>query len=394
MVQRRPPKGPAPKGKKIQWVARWRDETRAEQSETFTTEAAAKRYENKMKEQVSSGTYVDPKKQEVLVGTLAQEWVDMTTHAGTRDNRRHLLNNLGKLENMPSGAVRKSHVVAWVKTLQDGRPWYNGKPLADSTIRVRLGQLQTLLQIAVDDEILPKNHATAVKKSLPAKLRPVTERQVPSVDEINSLIDTARKGGRVAGTTDKMHYLPPSEWLAQCIIIASETGLRVGEIAGLNGSDLDIENGTLHVQRQCPNRVGEDGPLKTESSDRYVPVSPALMRDLKRWIRGDDDRIVAGATGRGVSSPMVSSAVAKVRKIAGVSEQISMHGMRHFYATSLLAAGESLQTVAALLGHDQLSTTDRIYNHFLPGHLTAAQRSVHALAGSLRDGRGELRSVS
>ncbi|MGO1992244.1 MAG: tyrosine-type recombinase/integrase [Corynebacterium sp.] len=394
MVQRRPPKGPAPKGKKIQWVARWRDLARAEQSETFTTEAAAKRYENKMKEQVASGTYVDPKKQEVLVGTLAQDWVDMTTHEGTKSTRRHLLNNLGNLEKMPSGSVRKSHVVAWVKTLQRGRPWANGKPLADSTIRVRLGQLQTLLQIAVDDEILPKNHATAVKRSLPAKLRPITERQVPTVNEINALIDVARIGGRVKGTTDKMHYLPPSEWLAQCVTIASETGLRIGEIAGLNGGDLDVQRGTLHVQRQCPSRVGEDGPLKTESSDRFVPIPPALMRDLRRWIRGDDDRIVAGPTGRGVSSPMISSAVAKLRKIAGVGDQISMHGMRHFYATSLLTAGESLQTVAALLGHDQISTTDRIYNHFLPGHLTAAQRSVQALAGSLRDGRGELRSVS
>ncbi len=71
-----------------------------------------------------------------------------------------------------------------------------------------------------------------------------------------------------------------------------------------------------------------------------------------------------------------------------------MHRMRHFYATSLIAAGESLQTVAALLGHDQISTTDRTYAHFLPSHLQASRSAVGALAVSLRDGRGELRSVS
>ncbi len=70
-----------------------------------------------------------------------------------------------------------------------------------------------------------------------------------------------------------------------------------------------------------------------------------------------------------------------------------MHGMRHFYATSLLSGGESLQTVAALLGHDQISTTDRIYCHFLPSHLQASRSAVQALAGYLRDGRGGLRSV-
>ena len=394
MVQRRPRTGKPKNGQPVQWIARWRDLAKEEQSETFATKKEAKTYEDKMKADVASGAYVDPKKQEVLVRTLAQEWVDMTTHEGTKHTRQHLLDNLGKLGKMPAGAVRKSHVVAWVRTLQTGRPWAGGKPLADSTIRVRLGQLQTLLQIAVDDEILPKNHVSAARRTLPQKLKPVTEKQVPSIDQINLLIDTARAGGRVEGTTGKAHYLPPSEWLAQCIIIASETGLRIGEVAGLNGGDLDVEQGTLWVQRQCPQRVGVDGPLKTEASDRLVPVSSALLRDLKRWRRGDDDRLVAGATGRGVSSPMISSAMSKLRRIAGIDEEISMHGMRHFYATSLIASGEPLQTVAALLGHDQISTTDRIYSHFLPSHLQSSRSAVQALAGYLRDGRGELRSVS
>ncbi|MGN0096434.1 MAG: tyrosine-type recombinase/integrase [Corynebacterium sp.] len=394
MVQRRPRTGKPKNGKAVQWVARWRDAAKEEQSETFSTEKAAKRFENKMKADVAAGIYVDPKKQEVLVRVLAQEWVEMTTHPGTKGTRKNLLDNLGKLGKMPAGSVRKSHVLAWVKTLQTGRPWADNKPLSDTTVRVRLAQLQTLLQIAVDDEILPKNHVTAARKNLPQKLKPVTEKQVPSIDEINLLIETARTGGRVDGTTAKTHYLPPSDWLAQCIIISSETGLRIGEVAGLNGGDLDINDGTLWVQRQCPNRVGVDGPLKTESSDRYVPVSPALLRDLRRWRRGNDDRLVAGATGRGVSSPMISSAMAKLRRIAGVDDAISMHGMRHFYATSLLAGGESLQTVSALLGHDQISTTDRVYAHFLPSHLQASRAAVKSLAGSLRDGRGELRSVS
>lgn len=394
MVQRRPRTGKPKNGKAVQWVARWRDAAKEEQSETFSTEKAAKLFENKMKADVAAGIYIDPKKQEVLVEVLAQEWVELTTHPGTKGTRKNLLDNLGKLGKMPAGSVRKSHILAWVKTLQTGRPWADNKPLSDTTVRVRLAQLQTLLQIAVDDEILPKNHVTAARKNLPQKLKPVTEKQVPSIDEINLLIETARKGGRVEGTTAKTHYLPPSEWLAQCIIISSETGLRIGEVAGLNGGDLDVDDGTLWVQRQCPNRVGVDGPLKTESSDRYVPVSPALLRDLKRWRRGDDDRLVAGATGRGVSSPMISSAMAKLRRIAGVDDAISMHGMRHFYATSLLAGGESLQTVSALLGHDQISTTDRVYAHFLPSHLQASRAAVKSLAGSLRDGRGELRSVS
>ena len=57
--------------------------------------------------------------------------------------------------------------------------------------------------------------------------------------------------------------------------------------------------------------------------------------------------------------------------MAGVSEKITFHGCRHFDATSLLQGGELLHTVAALLGHDEISTTDRVYAHFQPGRFDA-----------------------
>lgn len=313
--------------------------------------------------------------------------------AGTKATRRNLVENLGDLADVPLGALRPSHITTWVGLLRAGRPWADGRPLSDFTIRVRLGQLQSVMQIAVDNNMLAKNPVRIARRGLSSQLHQVDEREVPTVGQINRLIEVARAGGRVPDRDGHGSTLPASEWLAQCLIISSETGLRAGEVAGLLGEDLELDGLLVHVQRQCPARVDELTGLKTAASDRWVPISAALGRDLRRWMRGPDDRLVAGPKGRGVSSPMISSTVAKCRKVAGVPESISAHGMRHFFATSLLAGGEPLQTVSALLGHDSISTTGAIYSHFLTDHLEASRSAVRSLAGSLRDGRGELRVV-
>jgi|GEM_PF-818152 len=397
-VQRRPKQGKDSQGN-VKWVVRYRDRAGKEHSKTFSSAEykkaaeAAKSFDATMRDQLRRGTWIDPDDGKKTVREVTESWVETAVKAGTKDTRRHLLANLGDLADIALGALRPSHVTAWVGVLRTGRPWAKGRPLSDSTIRVRLGQLQAVMQIAVDDDMLAKNPVRVARRGLGSRLHQVDEREVPTVDQINRLIEVARAGGRVPGVEGHGSTLAPSEWLAQCLIISSETGLRIGEVAGLIGEDVDLDDKLLHVQRQCPARVDELTGLKSSASDRFVPISSALVRDLRRWMRGREDRVVAGPTGRGVSSPMISSTVAKCRKIAGVPEAISAHGTRHFFATSLLAAGEPLQTVSSLLGHDSISTTGAVYSHFLPDHLEASRAAVKFLAGSLRDGRGELRVV-
>lgn len=78
-----------------------------------------------------------------------------------------------------------------------------------------------------------------------------------------------------------------------------------------------------------------------------------------------------------------SSPVARLRKIAGVSEQILKHGMRHFYGTT--DCWRFTTDRRSPPSYDRLAATGPIYKRFLPAQLTAAQHSVQALVGSLRD---------
>ncbi|MDN5587406.1 MAG: site-specific integrase [Brevibacterium sp.] len=396
MVQRRPRTGKPKNGKPVAWVARWYGPDGETKSLSFHSRKDAKLHEDKMKADVAKGVYVNPQDLETTIKELAEQWMEQAVARGTRSNRKSLIDNLGALANVPIGGLRKSHVTSWIATLRRGRPWADNQPYADSTISLRVGQLSTVVQQAVDDDLIVKNPVKLARKGMANKLKSVQERQVPTPVQINMLIDAARRGGVATYTVngvEKEDRLPPSEWLARCIILASETGLRIGEVAGLEGHDIDFDRMRIHVARQCPHKVGVDGPLKNASSDRYVPISRELARDLKRWMREPQDRVIAGARGDGVSSPVISASMTAARRVAGIEAPISMHGMRHAYATALLGGGQPLHAVSALLGHDEIATTDRIYSHFLPGHLEGSRAAIGALAGSLRDGRGGLRVV-
>ncbi|WP_084680600.1 tyrosine-type recombinase/integrase [Corynebacterium terpenotabidum] len=80
--------------------------------------------------------------------------------------------------------------------------------------------------------------------------------------------------------------------------------------------------------------------------------------------------------------------------MAGVPAAINFHGLRHFYATQLLASSVPPLTASPLLGHGNLAVTAKAYVHWMPDQMDDARGALRALAGSLRDGVPALRVVS
>lgn len=401
-VQRRPPRGTKlKKGQRPKWVVRYRPYPGAkEKSVTFSyakydaPEEAANTYYAQVVTDLNKGTWIDPKDQKITVGELVREWQDSADRPGTHRQRKMLVDNLGALDNIPIASVRASHIKTWMSTLRRGRPWANGATLAESTIDNKFGQLRSIFANAVDDGLLavnPMKHST-VKRAKPKGMKAVLEAEVPSIADIQALISHAESGGEYEWDSDRVR-VPRAPWLALCIKVAAESGLRPGEVAGLLGRDVDVEGRMLRVRQQCSSKLMVHGKLKTDSSERDVPISAALAQDLADVLRGPDDAAIPGPAGRGTSSGSISAFFPDVRRMAGVSEKITFHGCRHFYATSLLECGESLHTVAALLGHDEISTTDRVYAHFQPDRLAASRISIGFIAGSLRDDVPNLRVV-
>src|SRR6185436_12374036 len=153
------------------------------------------------------------------------------------------------------------------------------------------------------------------------------------------------------------------------------TGVRVGELVGLDVDDLDRE-------RQVARVLGKG------RKERTVPYGLPAARALDRWLvhgrasllaEGAGGALFLGARGRRIDQRAVRTLVH--RRIADVpgAPDLGPHGLRHTAATHLLEGGADLRTVQELLGHASLATT-QIYTHVSTDRLRQAFRQAHPRA--------------
>ena len=136
-------------------------------------------------------------------------------------------------------------------------------------------------------------------------------------------------------------------------------GLRIGAVVRLRVADIDSGRGVLHV-RQSKGR-----------KDRQAPLSPRLLAELRDYWRRlrPEDWLFPGRYGRGrCSETALQRRVARAVRGLGWTKRVSMHTLRHSYATHLLEAGVDVVTLQHLLGHNDLETTAR-YLHVSTLHL-------------------------
>ena len=140
-------------------------------------------------------------------------------------------------------------------------------------------------------------------------------------------------------------------------------GLRCFEVRSLKIADLDFDRKLAHVR----NGKGK--------KDRYVPLSDLLIRGLKSymeaeqprtWLFNGKDQEISGRAGGDFDSRYsqrgVQWAVQQAVKEAGILKEVSVHTLRHTYATHLLEEGLDIMTIKDLLGHECIDTT-MIYLH-------------------------------
>jgi site-specific recombinase XerD len=147
------------------------------------------------------------------------------------------------------------------------------------------------------------------------------------------------------------------------LMTAYAAGLRISEVVALRIDDIDSKRMVLRI-RQGKGR-----------KDRYVMLSPRLLALLREYWK------VARPTpwlfpGQVPGQPLVAGAVrricARASRAAGLGKHVTVHTLRHSFATHLLEAGTDLRTIQVLLGHRNLRTT-AIYTHVSPMALEATR---------------------
>ncbi len=141
--------------------------------------------------------------------------------------------------------------------------------------------------------------------------------------------------------------------------VAYGSGLRASEIVHLKISDIDSERMVLRVDNGKGQR------------DRHAMLSPALLKILRAWYReGQTQRkmLPGGWLFPGMnpvdplSTRQLGRAFLRSRDEAGIEKQVTLHSLRHAFATHLLEQHEDIRVIQVLLGHKKITNTAR-YSH-------------------------------
>jgi integrase/recombinase XerD len=153
------------------------------------------------------------------------------------------------------------------------------------------------------------------------------------------------------------------------LMTAYAAGLRLSEVVGLRVADIDSRRMVLRV-RQGKGR-----------KDRDVMLSPRLLTVLRRYwqaVRPRDYLFPGARPDRPISPRSVQKVCQAALIVSGLRKRVSMHALRHSFATHLLEAGTDLRTIQILLGHNHLSTTMR-YTHVSTERLRSTRSPLDRL---------------
>lgn len=230
--------------------------------------------------------------------------------------------------------------------------------LENTTLCRKLSAIRSFLKYARAEKWLTRNVGALVpspkmKKSLPHFLK---------IEEVGELIQ-APDLATVLGRRDRAIFE-----------LIYGAGLRVSEAVGLNRGDLDFSEGWVQV-------------FGKGSKERAVPLGKPAVEAIESMLA---DRVIEKTSplfvnfrGERLTTRSVARLLAKHLIRIAASRLISPHGLRHSFATHLLAAGADLRGIQELLGHSQLSTTQR-YTHVDIGGLTEEYRAAHPLERAKR----------
>ena len=185
------------------------------------------------------------------------------------------------------------------------------------------------------------------------------ERQSKMREERESYIVWCQERNKEAPEPHNDHF---TDHIKPMIILALNTGLRLGEVFDLRASDLDFHAQLLTVR----------GSHAKSGQTRQIPLNPVILQVLKHWLaQTNNSELVFPSPVTGDRFDNIKKAWDQVRKDAGLTH-FRFHDLRHTFGTRLAHARVDLVTIKELMGHESLETTAR-YLH------TSNERKLEAV---------------
>ena len=235
------------------------------------------------------------------------------------------------------------------------------RKIKKSSIARKLSTLRSFFKYLVREQLASSNPAKIVSTPKVEKPLPTTL----TVDEVFRLIDSPEN------RSEKLLSNAPRARKSRdraILELLYSSGLRVGELVGLNLNHLDLDLGIVKV-------------MGKGRKERIVPVGEKAVDALKAFleergvIRGEAPLFLNPRGGR-LTARSVGRLIKKYTRRSGIFRKVSPHSLRHTFATHLLDAGADIREIQEMLGHASLSTTQR-YIHLSVGKLMEVYDKAH-----------------
>lgn len=339
--------------------------------------------------EVLKGEYVQPSK--LTFKDYSERWLrdyaEAELELKTIHRYRELLVSrvLPAMGHLKLGEIKGVHLAEFYRNLKEDGIRLDGKPgkLSDSTVHHHHRLLSSMLNKAVEWQLISSSPTEKLK---PPKVK---KKQAAFYDEDQS--------ARLLGALDEA----PLKYKV-AILLTITTGLREGELAGLEWPDVNFENETITVRQAAqylPGKGTFEKDPKNETSKREIPVASSVMglikeyrkEQMKRRLKVGDlwqgsERLFTTWDGRPGHAYAVGAWFSKFLKRHKLPH-LTFHGLRHTAATLMIAEGIPLKNVSSLLGHAKIGTTGDIYAHALKSVNRLAAEKMDTLINSKKRGQ-------
>lgn len=229
------------------------------------------------------------------------------------------------------------------------------KGFAATTVNADLASVKTLFRFALARKMVDKDPAHTVKG--PKKQKPLP--QFVKESDMNKLIDEEEWSDEYNDVRART-----------IIIMLYETGMRRGELVGLDEADVDFESRQIKVTGK-------------RDKQRIIPFGEELAKELRHYIEVRDREVErnSGALflnkhGERLTAAQVYTDVKENLSRVTMIKKRSPHVLRHSFATAMLNHEAGLESVRRLLGHESLETT-QIYTHTTFEQLKRIYKEAH-----------------
>ncbi len=250
-------------------------------------------------------------------------------------------------------ALTEEHLASYQRELR-------GSGAAAASCRVAVVHLRIFFKYLTSRKTIARNPAELLRSGKATQQLPETL----SADTVRQLLESISPAEVPFGTRDRA-----------ILELLYSSGLRVSELVSLRPDHIDWEDNFLRVTgKGSKTRYVPLGGMAAKALKSYMQKARPLLLGERRGV--NSQAVFLSNRGRMLTRERIRQIIKERALLAGLSDKVYPHIMRHSFATHLLENGADLRVIQDMLGHSNLATT-QIYTHVEQKRLVSLHRHFH-----------------